>query len=86
VTADPAARQRAPRPTALDRLLDFIEKAGNKLPDPAVLFVIALLITWAMSAILAPVQFEEIDPRTQQPITVISQLTGRRSRRFSRTW
>jgi aminobenzoyl-glutamate transport protein len=76
VTADPAARQRAPRPTALDRLLDFIEKAGNKLPDPAVLFVIALLITWAMSAILAPVQFEEIDPRTQQPITVISQLTG----------
>jgi aminobenzoyl-glutamate transport protein len=76
VTADNAASRPAPRPTALDRFLDFIEKAGNKLPDPAILFVIALLITWVVSAILAPVQFEEIDPRTQQPITVISQLTG----------
>jgi aminobenzoyl-glutamate transport protein len=76
VTADNAARPPAHRPTALDRLLDFIERAGNRLPDPAILFVIALLITWVVSAMLAPVQFAEIDPRTQQPITVISQLTG----------
>jgi aminobenzoyl-glutamate transport protein len=76
VTADNAARTSAHRPTALDRLLDFIERAGNKLPDPAILFVVALLIVWIVSAILAPVQFAEVDPRSQEPIRVISQLTG----------
>ena len=65
-----------PRRTALDRLLNFIETAGNKLPDPAILFVIALLTVWVVSAILAPVPFAEIDPRNQQPIRVQNQLTG----------
>ena len=74
--SDQAARPPAPRRSALDRLLDLIEKAGNKLPDPAILFVIALLLVWVASALLAPVQFAEIDPRSQQPIRVISQLTG----------
>jgi aminobenzoyl-glutamate transport protein len=66
----------AARPTLLDRLLNFIERAGNKLPDPAILFVIALLLTWALSALLAPVAFAEIDPRTQQPLQVQNLLTG----------
>ncbi|HUF80433.1 MAG TPA: AbgT family transporter, partial [Burkholderiales bacterium] len=72
---EPSARGVA-RPTLLDRLLDFIERAGNKLPDPAILFVIALLITWGLSALLAPVQFAEIDPRSQQPLQIQNQLTG----------
>ena len=72
---EPSARGVARR-TLLDRLLDFIERAGNKLPDPAILFVIALLITWGLSALLAPVQFAEIDPRSQQPLQVQNQLTG----------
>jgi aminobenzoyl-glutamate transport protein len=66
----------AARPTLLDRLLNVIERAGNKLPDPAILFVIALLITWALSALLSPVQFAEVDPRTQQPLQVQNLLTG----------
>jgi aminobenzoyl-glutamate transport protein len=60
----------------LDRVLNGIEVAGNKLPDPAMLFVFALLITWVVSALLAPVQFTDIDPRTGTPIQVINQLTG----------
>ena len=28
--------------------LDFIEWMGNKLPDPAVLFVLGILIIWIM--------------------------------------
>ena len=47
-----------------DRALDCVEWLGNKLPDPVVLFLIALVLTWAASALLAPVQFAEIDPRT----------------------
>lgn len=57
------------------RFLDVVEWAGNKLPDPAILFVWALLITWVLSAILAPVQFTELDPRSEEPIRVVSQLT-----------
>jgi aminobenzoyl-glutamate transport protein len=64
------------RPTLLDRLLNVIERAGNKLPDPAILFVIALLLVWVLSALLAPIQFAEIDPRNKQPIQVQNQLTG----------
>jgi aminobenzoyl-glutamate transport protein len=72
---EPSSRGAA-RPTLLDRLLNFIERAGNTLPDPAILFVIALLITWALSALLAPVQFADIDPRSGQPLEVQNLLTG----------
>ncbi len=62
--------------TPLDRVLAFIEAAGNRLPDPAILFVLALGLTWLISAVLAPVAFAEVDPRTSAPIRVQSQLTG----------
>lgn len=64
------------RTRLLDRFLNAIEKAGNKLPDPAMLFVIALVLVWVVSALLAPIAFTEIDPRNQQPIRVQSLLTG----------
>lgn len=63
-------------PRALDRFLNVVERVGNKLPDPAVLFVIALGLTWVFSAVLARVEFAEIDPRTQKPLQVVNQLTG----------
>jgi len=66
-----------------DRALDFVEWLGNKLPDPAVLFVLVLIVTWVLSALLAPVEFTEIDPRTQgkpgqpeQTIRIKNQLSG----------
>jgi len=67
----------AARPaSALDRFLNGIERAGNRLPDPAMLFVAALLIVWIASALLAPVEFTEIDPRNKMPIRVQNLLTG----------
>jgi aminobenzoyl-glutamate transport protein len=77
---------RVPRSPG-QRILNWIEWAGNKLPDPAVLFVVALLLTWVLSALLAPVAFTETDPRTvvrndagevtaASPISVKSQLSG----------
>ena len=69
----------APTPTTskrIDRFLNAVERIGNKLPDPAVLFVGALFLTWALSAVLANVSFSDIDPRTGKPIQVQSQLTG----------
>ena len=66
----------AARKTALDRFLQVVEIAGNRLPDPAVLFVLALFTVWVVSALLAPVAFTDIDPRSGKPIQVQSQLTG----------
>lgn len=62
--------------TFLDRFLDFIEKAGNKLPDPAMLFLILMLITWVLSAILSPIDFGAIDPRSGNDLRVQNLLTG----------
>ncbi|MDA8018548.1 MAG: AbgT family transporter [Thermoanaerobaculia bacterium] len=61
---------------AVERFLSWIERVGNKLPDPAILFVILMLVTWVLSAVLAPVQFEEIHPATGEPIRVANQMTG----------
>ncbi len=61
---------------SLDRFLNWIENAGNKLPDPAVLFLILMIAVWVLSALLAPVAFSELDPRTGEPIRVQNQLTG----------
>ncbi len=63
-------------PRGIDRMLNAIEVVGNKLPDPAVLFVICLVVVWGLSALLAGVAFTEIDPRTGDPMVVNNLLTG----------
>lgn len=60
----------------INRALGAIEYAGNKLPDPAVLFLLLLFATWIISYFLAPVAFTEINPRTGEEIRVINQLSG----------
>ena len=60
----------------VDRALDAIERIGNRLPDPAALFLIFLILVWVVSALLATVQFSEIDPRTDAPIQVKNMLAG----------
>ena len=77
----PTPPRPSPPPAAgpaslVDRLLNGIERTGNRLPDPAMLFVYALLLTWILSAALSPVSFAEIDPRTNAPIAVNNLLTG----------
>lgn len=58
------------------RALDLLERVGNKLPDPAMLFVLLGVVVIVLSALLAPLDFTEIDPRTKKPIEVQSQLAG----------
>lgn len=55
--------------------LDRLETLGNKLPDPAVLFLIGMVATWILSKWLSGMSFREIDPRTQQPIEVVNLLS-----------
>ncbi len=66
------------------RALDAIERLGNKLPDPALLFVLGLIVTFVTSKLLANVDFSEIDPRSisgsnpgGSPIRVVDLLTAK---------
>jgi aminobenzoyl-glutamate transport protein len=60
----------------VDRALNSIERVGNLLPDPAILFLILLFVVWGFSALLSPMTFAEIDPRTGEPLVVNNLLTG----------
>jgi aminobenzoyl-glutamate transport protein len=60
----------------LARILDWIERTGNRLPDPALLFFLLLLAVWVLSALMAQFQYEQIDPRTGVAIEVKNLLTG----------
>lgn len=62
--------------TPVEWLLDRIERVGNALPDPAVLFVIALIMVWVASAWLSGVTFAEINPTTKEPVRIENLLTG----------
>lgn len=62
--------------SGMNRFLNAIERAGNKIPDPAILFFWALLITWVASALLTNVTFDLINPRTDKAIVIHNLLTG----------
>jgi aminobenzoyl-glutamate transport protein len=44
------------------KLLSIIEKSGNKLPDPASLFVIGTIIVFLLSAIISNLGWSVVDP------------------------
>lgn len=62
--------------TFLERALNAIERVGNRLPDPAVLFFILLIVTWGLSWLLSGIEFGAIHPQTGDPIQIINQLSG----------
>ncbi|MBA2355327.1 MAG: AbgT family transporter, partial [Acidobacteria bacterium] len=73
VERDPAPI--ASRRTLAGRWLDTVERIGNRCPDPILLFVIALGVTWVLSRLLVGVDFGLADPRTGQPLRINDQLT-----------
>lgn len=60
----------------IDRFLNGIEYVGNKLPDPAMIFLFSMLLIWVLSAIFSNFTFSAIDPRTGEAIVVNNLLTG----------
>ena len=60
----------AQKPGGLNRVLNFIEVVGNKLPDPAILFALLLAVVWATSWAMSGMVFTEIDPRSGQAIQI----------------
>ena len=68
--------EKAPKLSAMDRFLNTIERVGNKIPDPALLFFWGLLIVWGLSALLSQINFDLIHPVTQDAVQVKNLLTG----------
>ena len=68
--------------TLPERMLDAIERAGNRLPDPAVLFLILLGVVWLLSWALSGISFEVLDPRSQTPLQVKNLLAGAAQTQF----
>jgi aminobenzoyl-glutamate transport protein len=82
--AESKPMQDAPR-GALARFLDLVERVGNRLPDPAVLFLLLMFAVWAVSWLLSSIAFTEIDPRSGEPIKILSLLEGGSLTRFMAT-
>ncbi len=62
--------------TAPGGFLGTVERVGNKLPDPAVLFIALLFIVWVLSWLLSYVAFDVIDPRSGETLVIKNLLSG----------
>lgn len=60
-----------PKKTGLEKILDTVERVGNKVPHPAVIFIWLILTVIVLSHIFhllgASATFESINPDTHQP-------------------
>ncbi len=56
--------------------LGTVERVGNKLPDPAVLFIALLFIVWVLSWLLSYVTFDVFHPATGERIVIVNQLAA----------
>lgn len=64
------------KPSLSMRFLSLVERVGNKLPDPAVLFIGLLFLTWVLSWILSYFSFAVVDPRTGSNLVINNLLSG----------
>ena len=67
---------QSPSTSLFNRFLNNIERTGNKLPDPAILFFYLMVFVWILSAILSPIDFGEVHPLTGAELSVNNLLTG----------
>ena len=56
--------------------LGTVERVGNKLPDPAMLFVGLLVAVWILSWLLSYVTFSVVDPRSGEALVINNLLAG----------
>ena len=73
--AESDVSKQAPE-TAVARALQWVERVGNRLPDPAALFVVALVVVWVASWLLAGHEFTVPARDGARTLTVENQLSG----------
>lgn len=72
----PNSTQRDQKLPLFQRFLARIEKIGNALPDPVMLFVALLVLVWVLSWLLSGIDFAAKDPHSGQPLVIVNQLSG----------
>ncbi|MCP1728173.1 aminobenzoyl-glutamate transport protein [Natronospira proteinivora] len=60
----------------MNRILDKVERVGNKLPDPAMLFASLLIIVWILSWVFSLFEFRTHIPGTEDAVQVTNLLSG----------
>ena len=80
-----AEEQEQAKPGLTTRILGTVERVGNMLPDPAVLFIALLFIVWVLSWWLSYFEFNVFHPATGERIVVINQLAGENFVQFMST-
>ncbi|RXT04342.1 AbgT family transporter [Ammoniphilus sp. CFH 90114] len=58
-----------------NRMLDVVEKVGNKLPDPVTLFIIFAIIVLIASYFAAKAGVQVVHPSTGEPVKAVSLLS-----------
>ena len=58
----------------LNKVLNNIEKVGNKLPDPVTIFMILCAVVFILSAVIAKRGLSVIHPSTKEVIRSINLL------------
>jgi len=64
------------------RALDWVERTGNRLPDPATLFLIAILFIMALSVLLAALGTTAVHPGTGKEVAAVSLLAAENVQRL----
>jgi aminobenzoyl-glutamate transport protein len=64
--------------TVLQKLLDVVERVGNKVPHPAVLFVLMMVVVVLLSQLFfwlgVSVTYQRIDPQTHQAVAATTPI------------
>ncbi len=67
--------QRSENKNLLNKMLDIVEKVGNKLPDPVTLFIIFAIIIIIVSHIASLLGVKVVNPATNETVQAVSLLT-----------
>ncbi|WP_181937474.1 AbgT family transporter, partial [Edwardsiella anguillarum] len=57
------------------RFLGAVERLGNRIPDPALLFIYLMILLLLLSAALSQVSFEFINPSSGEAVQVVNMMT-----------
>ena len=67
-----------PKKTGLEKILDTVERVGNKVPHPAVIFIVLIAVVIVLSHIFhlvgASATYESINPDTHQAEQVTTKV------------
>lgn len=67
--------QEKTKKSLMDRFLNVIERAGNKLPDPVSLFVLLAIVVIVLSAVLGAAGVSATHPGTGKVIKIVNLLS-----------